>query len=211
MVYRYKLKRSIHWKSNTALAEKTQNGLATPAVRATQWDIRCRTEQPFHRIACAGPALSSEAYDSFEARRIVRFDREGCCFTLSRSDIGAYLQRSGWPVSIPLYAVCVLPALWFNMSRHSQPYAPSIARARLAQRSFDQGPPPLTTRFFERERHSYQETPEGSAISQNGQSSERRCRAGRFRVLSGFCAILCPGFPIRNRCGTVKTKLFSAA
>jgi Domain of unknown function (DUF6379) len=33
----------------------------------------------------------------------------------------------------------------------------------------------------------------------------------RFRVLGGFCATVSSGFPIRNRCGTAKTKLFSAA
>jgi hypothetical protein len=59
-------------------------------------------------------------------------------------------------------------------------------------------------------RISTEKTPMGSAISQNGQSSEGRCRAGRFRVFGGFCAALGSGFPSRNRCGTAKTKLFSA-
>ena len=47
------------------------------------------------------------------------------------------------------------------------------------------------------------------SFCQNGQSRGRRFRALGSGVLGADCTATCSGWPMRNRCGTVSTNVFS--
>jgi len=53
------------------------------------------------------------------------------------------------------------------------------------------------------------EEPDRAPRSQNGQSRGRRFRARRSGVLGADCTVNRSGWPMRNRCGTVSTNVFS--
>jgi hypothetical protein len=48
-----------------------------------------------------------------------------------------------------------------------------------------------------------------TSFGQNGQSRGRRFRALGSGVLGADCTAICSGWPMRNRCGTVSTNVFS--
>lgn len=48
-----------------------------------------------------------------------------------------------------------------------------------------------------------------TSFCQNGQSRGRRFRALGCRVLGADCTAICSGWPMRNRCGTLSTNVFS--